>query len=224
MVLDLKETTVGYRCPHCGSHVLSVVGIFALSGDLIRLKCQCGGSALTVEYSTNGKVRLSVPCTICPHDHVFNINSTSFFDRELITLQCPVCPIDICFIGKKEAVLEDMRRSDKDLLNLLAANGLDDFESFEKMRSSDTSGKGGFFDNGTTLYDMANFMLSELAAEGKVECHCGGSEDSYGFELLGDEEDSVRFFCRDCSSSAVYPASELFYSDGSFRTEKIYLL
>lgn len=223
MVLDPKESTVGYRCPVCGSHVVSVVGVFALSGDLIRLKCQCGQSEMIIEYTTSGKIRLTVPCTICPHDHIYTINSTSFFDRDLFTIQCALTSVDICFIGKKDKVLKDMKRSDKELLEMLAENGLDDFDEFEKMRGGDTTGSGGFSDSGNTLFDMCNFMLKELSAEGDIVCRCGGSEDSYGFELLNDEEDSVRFFCRDCGAAAVYPAKELFYSDGSFKTDKIYL-
>ena len=37
MVLQQKQTTVAYRCPECGSIVLSLVGVFALSADMIRL-------------------------------------------------------------------------------------------------------------------------------------------------------------------------------------------
>ena len=44
MVLKPKESIVSYRCPKCGTTVMSMVGTFALSGDLIKLKCSCGES------------------------------------------------------------------------------------------------------------------------------------------------------------------------------------
>ena len=40
MILQPKDTTVAYRCPECGATVFSVVGALALSGDMIKLKCE----------------------------------------------------------------------------------------------------------------------------------------------------------------------------------------
>jgi len=58
MVLNPKETTLAYRCPHCGAGVMSIVGLFTLTADMLKLKCDCGKSELTVVYS-DGKVRLT---------------------------------------------------------------------------------------------------------------------------------------------------------------------
>ena len=41
MVLKEKHTTVAYRCPFCGSGVMSAVGLFGLSADMVKLKCPC---------------------------------------------------------------------------------------------------------------------------------------------------------------------------------------
>ena len=60
MVLDLKQTTVAYRCPHCGAGVMSAVGLFSLSADMVKLKCTCGKSEMTIVYSKDGKPYLSV--------------------------------------------------------------------------------------------------------------------------------------------------------------------
>ena len=51
MVLDFKQTTVAYRCPHCGAGVMSAVGLFSLNADMVKLKCTCGKSEMTVVYS-----------------------------------------------------------------------------------------------------------------------------------------------------------------------------
>ena len=53
MIIQPKNTTIAYRCPACGQAVKSMVGVFALSGDMIKL---CPGDAaevlptLTKEY------------------------------------------------------------------------------------------------------------------------------------------------------------------------------
>ena len=93
MVLDAKQTTVAYRCPHCGAGVMSVVGLFSLSADMVKLKCTCGESEMSVVYSKDGKIRLTVPCILCPKPHVFTLNSSVFFKNELFVLPCPLSDI-----------------------------------------------------------------------------------------------------------------------------------
>ena len=55
MILQPKDTTIAYRCPECGTTVMSVVGALALSGDIIKLKCDCGGSELLLENTDEAK-------------------------------------------------------------------------------------------------------------------------------------------------------------------------
>ena len=81
MVLDKKETTVAYRCPVCGASVMSMIGIFALTADLIKLKCPCGESELELVYTRDKKIRLNVPCLFCPTPHSYIISSQMFFER-----------------------------------------------------------------------------------------------------------------------------------------------
>ena len=38
MVLEPKQTTIAYRCPHCGSGVMSIVDFFKLGADMVKLK------------------------------------------------------------------------------------------------------------------------------------------------------------------------------------------
>ena len=71
MIIDQKKTTLAYRCPHCGAVPTSMVGAFSLSGDLFKLKCSCGNSHLTVEKTNDDKLRLTVPCVVCPQPHTY---------------------------------------------------------------------------------------------------------------------------------------------------------
>ena len=44
MVLPEKRTTLAYRCPHCGTGVLSAVDVFALGGGMVKPKFPAGRS------------------------------------------------------------------------------------------------------------------------------------------------------------------------------------
>ena len=78
MILDSRETTVAYRCPHCGQTTVSVVGVFALSGDLIRLKCGCKKSELQISYTSDRKIRITTPCLVCRKPHTFVLGAGTF--------------------------------------------------------------------------------------------------------------------------------------------------
>ena len=41
---------------------MSAVGLFALKADMLKLKCECGKSEMSIVYGKDGKVRLTVPC------------------------------------------------------------------------------------------------------------------------------------------------------------------
>jgi len=119
MVLAKKETTVAYKCPHCGTLVMSLVGAFALSADMIKLKCPCGESELTAIYTKDKKVRLTVPCIACPTPHSYNVSSQVFFGGELFRIPCALSGIDICYCGKQDDVIAAAEATDEMLRTLL---------------------------------------------------------------------------------------------------------
>ena len=57
MIIEPKKTTLAYRCPACGGVPTSVVGIFSLNAELFKLKCDCGGSHMTVQKTEDGGFR-----------------------------------------------------------------------------------------------------------------------------------------------------------------------
>ena len=95
MVIQPKQTTIAYRCPHCGCGVMSAVGLFALKADMLKLKCECGQSEMTIVYGKDGKVRLTVPCIICPNPHIYTVSEKLFFERDLFLLPCAYSDINI---------------------------------------------------------------------------------------------------------------------------------
>ena len=88
MALRPQDTTVSYRCPACGKSVVSVTGVFALTGDMIKLKCTCGESELLIKNEGEGKVRFTVPCLFCAKPHQYLISRELIMSRELFEFPC----------------------------------------------------------------------------------------------------------------------------------------
>ena len=102
MVLKNTESTIAYRCPHCGSGILAMVGVFALSGDMIKLKCDCGHSELLIQKCGDGKIRLTVPCMFCPKPHQYVLSHAAFFDQSIYTIPCGGSRYQTPFPGRRK--------------------------------------------------------------------------------------------------------------------------
>ena len=141
MVIDQKKTTVAYRCPHCGAGVMSAVGLFTLSADMIKLKCDCGHSEMTMVYSKDGKVRLTVPCLFCPTPHSFTLTSSLFFGKDMFLLPCPYSDVNICFIGETNMVKAELARTELGLLDMLEENRqrLSCLTAYQSSNTEDTT-------------------------------------------------------------------------------------
>ena len=202
MVLDPKQTTVAYRCPHCGAGVMSLVGLFSLSADMIKLKCSCGESEMSIVYSKDGKVRLTVPCILCPNPHTFTVNSSVFFKNELFVLPCPYSDINICVTGEENNVKAELARTELELLDLLEESGLESFDVFHGEQTlSDPQ-----------ILDIIMFVLNDLDAEGKIYCKCettddpSATEEKYEAEILPD---GIKVSCKKCGSQKLIPSNSL---------------
>ncbi|MBE6614310.1 MAG: hypothetical protein E7631_03295 [Ruminococcaceae bacterium] len=197
MVLAPKETTVAYRCPECGALVMSMVGVFTLTADMMRLKCPCEGSALEIIYTKDKKVRLNVPCFACPSPHSFQISSQIFFEKELFALPCAYSGLDICFIGKADKVQQAAKEAEEELMELL---GDTDFETYAAARGE----RGELTD--PQVYDIVLYVIQELQDEGAVHCHCPEGEGEYVVDILAD---MIRVTCKNCAASVEIPTGSL---------------
>lgn len=210
MVLDKKETTVAYRCPNCGSGVMSLVGAFALSADMIRLKCACGESEMTIEYGSDKRIRMTVPCLFCSTPHHFTLGNTVFFGRELFSFPCPYTGMDICFIGGRGAVGAALEESEKELLELL---GDTDPQEFLKLKA-DT-----FTD--PQIFDIVNFVVRDLEDEGKIHCFCREGESDIRVRI---EEDAIRVICAKCGAMKEFPADSIASANDFLSADSLTLL
>ena len=212
MILDSKQTTVAYRCPHCGAGIMSAVGLFSLSADMMKLKCDCGKSEMTAVYSKDGKVRLTVPCIFCPKPHTFTVNSSLFFGKDLFVLPCPYSDMNVCFIGDMNHVKAELARSELELLDILAENGID---SFEALQNDDEEVL-----TDPQIFDIIMFVIHDLEAENKIFCRCESGEGEYEAEVL---DDAIRVSCKKCGASRDIPTDSLLSAHAFLNCDSLHL-
>ena len=225
MILTSKDTTIAYRCPNCGKNVVGMVGLFSLSGDMIKLKCACGKSELIITRTSDGKLRLSVPCLLCPNPHNYVIGTNVFFDKGVFTLDCTYSDISICFIGTQEEVSKALRESDEELGRLMDECGLDDYDELHKLNHSDHEDDPDIDDymvsGDLAVDDIVRFMLAELADEHLIKCRCKPDETpEYDFTVKGS---NARVFCKTCGAYKDFPMGSALCADAFLNIDDIEL-
>ena len=197
MVLESRQTTVAYRCPQCGAGVMSVVNLFALHADMIKLKCDCGGSEMTLVHTKDNKVRFTVPCIFCPNPHHFTLSSHGFFDKEMFALPCPYSGMNIALMGDTDRVKAELARSELELLELLEENNAESFSALHEKQEF----------NDPQVLEIITYIIKELDDEGRINCLCESDEEGdYELEFLSD---AVKISCKRCGASAILPTNSL---------------
>lgn len=201
MILEDKKATVAYRCPCCGKAVLGMVGLFSLSADMLKIKCECGGSEMIVTNSNEGKIRLSVPCIVCPHPHTYLISKNVLFSGNIFIIPCSYSGIDIAFLGLPDKVSDALEVQADTLNRIMEENGLDSFERLKEDEKWDET-------QYSQVEDVIRFMLCELDDEGKISCRCKetGEIPYYNFQVLSER---VRIYCECCNADVELPLGSL---------------
>ncbi len=212
MVLESKQTTVAYRCPHCGAGVLSAVGLFSLSADMVKLKCDCGHSEMTVVQCRDGKVRLTVPCIFCPNPHVFTVSRSLFYGKELFVLPCPYSDVNICIIGEINRVKAELARTELELLDIMEENGISDFSVLHQDEQSVLTDP--------QIFDIVMFVIHDLEAEGKIPCRCPDGDGEYEAEVL---DDAIRVSCTKCGAERLIPTDSCLGAHAFLNCDSLHL-
>lgn len=219
MVLDKKQTSIAYRCPKCGAGVMSMVDIFALAAPMVKLKCECGGSELTMVKQNDGKIRLTVPCIFCPKPHSFVLNSNVFFGKDEFFLPCPYSDMDVCFLGEMDHVKANLAKAEYELIKLMEENGIKDFSVLREANEEDPDEALD-----SELAQSVVFVLSELEAENKIFCKCEHNdeidEEKYGYEIRSN---GVLVKCRDCGAERLIPTDNSLNTHAFLDAESLYL-
>ncbi len=224
MILRSKDTTIAYRCPYCGKCIKGIVGIFTLTGDVIKVKCDCGHSELVVSYTSEGKIRLSVPCIFCPTPHNFIIGNGIFFERGMLALDCTFADFSICFIGTEEEIGKAIDESDRELAELLTECGLDDYD---KLHVLNRAGRDPWDDDDDIISgeiavdDIVRFMLKELEEDNLIYCRCNEYQiPQYDFKIIGS---TARVYCKTCGSRKDFPMGSSLCADAFLNLDEINL-
>ncbi len=199
--------------------MMGIIDVFTLSAPMIKLKCDCGGSEMTVIKQEDGKVRLSVPCIFCPKPHSFLINPNVFFGKEDFFLQCPYSDMDICFLGDTDRVKAHLARGEYELIKLMEENGISDLSAFGRANEED---EDEALDS--ELTQSVLFVLSELEEEGRIFCHCERGTESdaekYGYEI---KSGGVLVKCRDCGAQRFIPTDNSMSAHAFLDSDELYL-
>lgn len=214
MILASAENVITYRCPICGSHVLSMIGVFKLSGDLIKLKCSCGGSKLAIARQPGRKIKLSVPCLFCDEAHSYTMDREQFFSKKAFSLTCPVTGLDVCCIGDENSVREYAEQQDEKLNGILRDCGFESLEEYltqtagERLGAEDLGEDGEEDESEENLLDESDvisavpFILTELEEEHAIHCGCPDGEGEYDYTY---QDGILQVFCRKCAAEADLP-------------------
>ena len=211
MIIENKQSTVAYRCPACGGGVMSVVDAFRLSADMVKLKCTCGESEMTMVRTGDKKVRFTVPCMLCPKPHSFTVSENLLFDKELFTLPCPYSDINVAVMGETNHVKAELSRTELELLDLLEKSGIESFEALH----------GEQFLTDPQILEIITYMIKELDEEGKIYCKCPEDTDGdYELELL---KEGLKITCKRCGASKIISTSSLIEAHEFITVDSLFL-
>jgi len=184
MIKD-KNTTIGYHCPQCGVSILNSVNMFAFSdsaaGNIIKLKCPCGSSELSVNITRDKKFRLTVPCIVCPNSHSYAVSPNILFEKELFAFSCKFTALNICFIGNSnQQVMAAIRDNEQELLETFAE--YDDSLDPEITELSDIFGWNDDDDGDLDDDDWFDELFSNLGEGGFGEDFDDDDDGDYSFD------------------------------------------
>ncbi len=165
---------------------------------MLKLKCPCGQSHMTIKRTNDDKIRIAVPCLVCRRDHEFVISRDLFFKNELFELPCSLSGFSLSFIGNGEDVSAAIDRADDELRRVLTEAGAESLDIFKEQPDKTEEVPVA------QIYDIVRFILKELEEENAIRCQC--SEGDYDIELF---DDSVCIFCKNCGAKQFVSTASL---------------
>ena len=182
---------IAYRCPDCAVATVGLIGGAESLSDLMRLKCECGGSSLDIKKGRDGKVHLSVPCIYCKDSHGFTLSPDVLSHDGVTKLSCPYSGMDIAFIGEGEMLTAELDRTAEELSRIMASLEAEEVKDIQPHDVDEDECPPD-----PSIYDTINFVVRDLEAEGMVKCPCGSGK--YGLRFT---DDGMQVYCQVCGAS-----------------------
>ena len=193
---------------------MSVVDAFKLSADMVKLKCTCGKSEMSIVSSQDEKIRLTVPCMLCATPHIFTVNSSLFYGKDIFSLCCPYASdFPLAFFGEMNLVKAELARSELALLDMMEKNGLTPPE--EMIDDEDVLPD-------PQILDIVMFVINDMDAEGKIYCKCSTDDNGRAYEAEITPE-GVCVSCKKCGASRVIPTDSRLSAHAFLNADALYL-
>lgn len=193
MPITKNDITVAYMCPVCGNTVMSLVGVFALTGDRITIKCStCKSTEMEITKTQDGKLRFKYPCALCGTDHTQIIPLTSILSRDLLTFPCMISGFDSLFIGTKGKVIKATEETSESINDFVMKSNIEDYLNAPKIEYD------------PHILDLVLYTIKELASEGKIICDC---KDGGQYNCTINRE-NVNIRCKKCNKCENIDCSE----------------
>ena len=185
MLID-TSVTIAYKCTSCGSFEFFNISLFTL---LYKkdwdLSCHCKKSCVIIKQEGENSFLISIPCIGCGNAHTYLLTKKSILLGEPIVFNCPETGMQICFIGRDEAVRKKVDSLEKEFDELM-----------------DTFGYENYFNNTQVMFDMLN-RIHDIALNGNLYCECG----SVNIELVL-LSDCILLRCGKCGGNKKIPAAK----------------
>ena len=191
---NTKHTHIAYRCPECKDEIYGLVSEFALSANMMKLKCTCGGSALDISPTRDKKIRLSVPCVLCKENHNFIVSPSLFFERDTFVGGCPYSNHDVVFVGDKDKIDEKIEANRHALEKLVGDMEVDSLDDLQPMDMDEDE-----ILPDASVYDLIRFVVKDLEAEGRIDCPCHSGNYDLRYAPGG-----IQAFCPECEATYFF--------------------
>lgn len=123
-----KSSVITVRCPWCGSIQMNSISPFQLSGgSSLTFNCQCGEELFTLKKTESGGYQLKISCIACDCRHIYKLGYKDLWKTEVYILNCLYTHIEVCFIGRREPVLEAVERYERELDDIINELGIEEF-------------------------------------------------------------------------------------------------
>jgi hypothetical protein len=177
--------TFGYICPACKKAVLGSRSVFALEASNAEVDCECGGSALRVEFDGR-RYRVFVPCGLCGETHVATCTPEQLTGGSGIGLGCSKTKQFSCYVGPEGTVEKRLRE-----LEILT----------QKEQQREENEQAEAFADSIIMYEVRSELKDIAARKDGITCGCGSRR--YGMDVRRSAVDLV---CHDCGAKLRIPA------------------
>lgn len=194
-----KRTQIAYRCHDCAVATVGFLGGLSAVSDMLRLKCECGGSALDIKKQNDGKVSLSVPCVYCKTNHSYVVSNNIMQRDELTKFSCPYSGMGIAFIGDEESVSKEVENSAEELSRIMTSLEAETVSDIQPQDVGEDS-----MPPDPAIYDTLNFVVRDLEADNAVKCPCANGPYDLRFT-----DDGMQVYCKSCGATYDFYAKSV---------------